>query len=68
VLLAGHGGEQRAVLVYQVQSYQHWQRHFGRDGEAGRGWMFEAEIDPSTLDQQFAGLMDTGAYRRLAGG
>jgi ferredoxin-NADP reductase/MOSC domain-containing protein YiiM len=27
----GHGGEQRAVLVYQVQSYQHWQQHFGRD-------------------------------------
>jgi len=29
--LAGHGGEQRAVLVYQVQSYRHWQQHFGRD-------------------------------------
>ena len=29
--LAGHGGEQRAVLVYQIQSYQHWQQHFGRD-------------------------------------
>src|SRR5215468_56094 len=28
---AGHGGEQRAVLVYQVQSYQYWQRHFGRN-------------------------------------
>ncbi|MDH6220314.1 MOSC and FAD-binding oxidoreductase domain-containing protein [Streptomyces pseudovenezuelae] len=28
---AGHGGEQRAVLVYQIQSYEHWQRHFGRD-------------------------------------
>ena len=28
---AGHGGEQRAVLVYQIQSYDHWQRHFGRD-------------------------------------
>ncbi len=28
---AGHGGEQRAVLVYQLQSYAHWQRHFGRD-------------------------------------
>ena len=27
----GHGGEQRAVLVYQIQSYQHWQRYFGRD-------------------------------------
>ena len=29
--LAGHGGEQRAVLVYQIQSYRHWQQHFGRD-------------------------------------
>jgi ferredoxin-NADP reductase/MOSC domain-containing protein YiiM len=29
--LAGHGGEQRAVLVYQVESYRHWQEHFGRD-------------------------------------
>src|ERR1700751_325090 len=29
--LAGHGGEQRAVLVYQAGSYRHWQEHFGRD-------------------------------------
>jgi ferredoxin-NADP reductase/MOSC domain-containing protein YiiM len=29
--LAGHGGEQRAVLVYQLDSYRHWARHFGRD-------------------------------------
>ena len=34
--LAGHGGEQRAVLVYQVQSHQHWGRHFGR-GDIGYG-------------------------------
>jgi ferredoxin-NADP reductase/MOSC domain-containing protein YiiM/ferredoxin len=27
----GHGGEQRAVFVYQIQSYEYWQRHFGRD-------------------------------------
>jgi len=27
----GHGGEQRAVLVYQVQSYDHWRSHLGRD-------------------------------------
>jgi ferredoxin-NADP reductase/MOSC domain-containing protein YiiM len=27
----GHGGEQRSVLVYQIQSYRHWERHFGRD-------------------------------------
>jgi ferredoxin-NADP reductase/MOSC domain-containing protein YiiM len=29
--LHGHGGEQRAVLVYQSESYQHWQHYFGRD-------------------------------------
>jgi ferredoxin-NADP reductase/MOSC domain-containing protein YiiM/ferredoxin len=29
--LNGHGGEQRAVLVYQIQSYRHWQQEFGRD-------------------------------------
>jgi ferredoxin-NADP reductase/MOSC domain-containing protein YiiM len=28
--LAGHGGEQRAVMVYQAQSYQHWSRHLDR--------------------------------------
>ncbi|MER5475017.1 MOSC and FAD-binding oxidoreductase domain-containing protein [Streptomyces sp. NPDC002935] len=28
---AGHGGEQRAVLVYQIESYRHWRQHFGRD-------------------------------------
>jgi ferredoxin-NADP reductase/MOSC domain-containing protein YiiM len=31
--LAGHGGEQRAVLVYQLDSYRHWQQHFGWDGD-----------------------------------
>jgi ferredoxin-NADP reductase/MOSC domain-containing protein YiiM len=29
--LAGHGGEQRAVLVYQVQSYAYWAKQLGRD-------------------------------------
>ena len=28
--LAGHGGEQRAVMVYQVPSYEHWRHHLGR--------------------------------------
>jgi ferredoxin-NADP reductase/MOSC domain-containing protein YiiM len=28
--LYGHGGEQRAVMVYQAESYEHWRRHFGR--------------------------------------
>jgi ferredoxin-NADP reductase/MOSC domain-containing protein YiiM len=29
--LNGHGGEQRAALVYQIESYRHWKQHFGRD-------------------------------------
>ena len=29
--LQGHGGEQRAVMVYQIQAYEHWRQHFGRD-------------------------------------
>ena len=27
--LAGHGGEQRAVFVYQLDSYRHWERELG---------------------------------------
>ncbi|VEG58608.1 flavodoxin reductase family protein [Mycolicibacterium aurum] len=29
--LGGHGGENRAVLVYQLESYRHWAEEFGRD-------------------------------------
>jgi ferredoxin-NADP reductase/MOSC domain-containing protein YiiM len=29
--LAGHGGEHRAVFVYQIDSYHYWQRELGRD-------------------------------------
>jgi ferredoxin-NADP reductase/MOSC domain-containing protein YiiM len=29
--LAGHGGEHRAVLVYQLDSYRFWQSELGRD-------------------------------------
>src|SRR3954466_13420323 len=29
--LDGHGGEQRAVLVYQIQSYRYWADQLGRD-------------------------------------
>jgi ferredoxin-NADP reductase/MOSC domain-containing protein YiiM len=32
--LAGHGGERRAVLVYQVDSYRYWQDQLGRTGFA----------------------------------
>jgi ferredoxin-NADP reductase/MOSC domain-containing protein YiiM len=29
--VAGHGGEARAVFVYQLDSYRHWQSELGRD-------------------------------------
>ena len=29
--LAGHGGEHRAVFVYQINSYRYWQAELGRD-------------------------------------
>ena len=35
--LAGHGGEQRAVFVYQIEAYQYWQQQLGRsDFEYGQ--------------------------------
>jgi ferredoxin-NADP reductase/MOSC domain-containing protein YiiM len=29
--LTGHGGERRAVCVYQMDSYRYWQNHLGRN-------------------------------------
>jgi MOSC domain-containing protein YiiM/ferredoxin-NADP reductase len=34
--LAGHGGEHRAVFVYQIDSYRYWQSQLGR-GDLGYG-------------------------------
>src|SRR5208282_4258088 len=28
--LQGHGGEHRAVMVYQIDSYRYWERYFDR--------------------------------------
>src|SRR3989454_6428300 len=30
--LGGHGGEQRAVFVYQIESYRYWEQRLGRRG------------------------------------
>ena len=47
--LNGHGGEQRAVLVYQIDSYDHWQKHFGRDdfeyGQFGENFTVDGLAD-----------------------
>ncbi len=47
--LAGHGGPHRAVLVYQLDSYAHWQREFGLDtfayGQFGENFTVEGLAD-----------------------
>ena len=45
----GHGGEHRAVFVYQLDSYRYWQRELGRDdftlGQFGENFTVEGLAD-----------------------
>jgi len=47
--LAGHGGEQRAVFVYQIESYRYWQEQLGRTdfvhGQFGENFTIEGLPD-----------------------
>jgi ferredoxin-NADP reductase/MOSC domain-containing protein YiiM len=47
--LAGHGGEQRAVLVYQIESYRYWQQQLKRTdfvyGQFGENFTIEGLSD-----------------------
>src|SRR5580700_6481527 len=47
--LAGHGGEQRAVFVYQMDSYHYWERFLGRSdftfGQFGENFTVEGLSD-----------------------
>jgi MOSC domain-containing protein YiiM len=47
--LAGHGGEQRAVFVYQMDSYHYWERLLGRNdfvfGQFGENFTVEGLPD-----------------------
>jgi MOSC domain-containing protein YiiM len=47
--LAGHGGEQRAVFVYQLDSYQYWERELRRSdfvyGQCGENFSVEGLRD-----------------------
>jgi ferredoxin-NADP reductase/MOSC domain-containing protein YiiM/ferredoxin len=47
--LAGHGGEQRAVMVYQTESYDFWRAYLGRD-----------DLEPGHFGENFtvSGLVD----------
>ena len=47
--LAGHGGEHRAVFVYQMDSYHYWERFLGRNdfifGQFGENFTVEGLPD-----------------------
>src|SRR6201982_2729766 len=47
--LAGHGGEHRAVFVYQIDSYRYWQNQLGRSdftyGQFGENFTVEGLAD-----------------------
>jgi ferredoxin-NADP reductase/MOSC domain-containing protein YiiM len=47
--LAGHGGEHRAVFVYQIDSYHYWERILGRNdfiyGQFGENFTVEGLLD-----------------------
>src|SRR4051812_8681581 len=47
--LGGHGGEQRAVFVYQLGSYRYWERELGRDdfvyGQFGENFTIDGLAD-----------------------
>jgi ferredoxin-NADP reductase/MOSC domain-containing protein YiiM len=49
--LHGHGGEQRAVFVYQIESYRHWQEQLKRTdfvhGQFGENFTIEGLADDS---------------------
>ncbi|HWT22793.1 MAG TPA: MOSC and FAD-binding oxidoreductase domain-containing protein [Solirubrobacteraceae bacterium] len=46
---AGHGGPNRAVFVYQIESYRYWERELGRDdfafGQFGENFTVEGLAD-----------------------
>jgi ferredoxin-NADP reductase/MOSC domain-containing protein YiiM/ferredoxin len=47
--LAGHGGEHRAVFVYQIDSYRYWQKELGRNdfayGQFGENFTVDGLAD-----------------------
>ena len=47
--LAGHGGEHRAVFVYQIESYRYWQNQLARNdftyGQFGENFTVEGLAD-----------------------
>jgi hypothetical protein len=43
--LAGHGGEHRAVFVYQIESYRYWQNQLGREPHGAAGAYIDTRVE-----------------------
>jgi MOSC domain-containing protein YiiM len=52
--LNGHGGERRAVFVYQMDSYRYWQSHLGRNdfiyGQFGENFTVDGLPDAGSVE------------------
>ena len=62
--LAGHGGEQRAVMVYQTESYEHWKSHLGRD-DLEPGISARTSRRPASAMTRSASATGTGSERPI---
>src|SRR5258708_32474864 len=49
--MAGHGGDELAVFVYQIESYRYWQDHLNR-GDFGYGQFGEKFTVQGLADDQ----------------
>ena len=71
--LAGHGGEHRAVFVYQINSYRYWQNQLGRKdftyGQFGENFTVEGLSDAEVCigDSYRIGGASFGFVRVTAG-
>src|SRR3954453_4690887 len=56
--LGGHGGEARAVFVYQIDSYRYWERELGRSdfvyGQFGENF----PVEGISADEVYIGARD----------
>ena len=63
--LAGHGGEHRAVFVYQIESYRYWQEQLGRD-DFSYGQFGENFTSAAWLMTRCASVIGTRSARRCS--
>ncbi|MBB3148491.1 MOSC domain-containing protein YiiM [Phyllobacterium trifolii] len=65
--IEGHGGEQRAVLVYQLQSYRFWEQFLSRDpmesGQFGENLTVDGILDDDVCIGDRISFW-TGAFQR----